>query len=311
MINNSSGLFLHRLIDQILIHVILFIDFTRFVLIFLGIIILSNRGRSVFLKRDRKAFFHSIQKIKAEKIYPLPGSWYCDSENPVVLQHTKALFGDITDPVLCVDEVLAYIHDKIKFALTFPGPASVTIRDKEGTCFHMLTVSVAILRCAGIQARFNLLKVTKGNIIKRDIIELRERANIIPHLIHGSPYEWALGYFDCQSWRTMRIMPPMGIIGSIEKNNENNRESVNRNETEGYVVIAATDSLPSVLAYGFWALFKLCPGLIRELNSDIKIRRSLIMETPEKYDGSKTLIMNAGNMKVDLYHKRDEVHFDD
>jgi len=109
----------------------------------------------------------------------------------------------------------------------------------------------------------------------------------------------------------MRIMPPMGIIGSIEKNNENNRESVNRNETEGYVVIAATDSLPSVLAYGFWALFKLCPGLIRELNSDIKIRRSLIMETPEKYDGSKTLIMNAGNMKVDLYHKRDEVHFDD
>lgn len=303
--NKYSISFLHRLVFKVIIHVTLFLDCTRFCLKF-SYLILKLKGRSVNPQDSSETYPGLNPEPNTERINSYPRYWNCDSDNPVVVQQNKILLGDINEPLICVDTILAYIHNAIKFTMVLPEPASLTIEKRRGTCFHMLTVSVALLRSAGIQARFHLVKVENVNFFERDINELKDRGEIIPCLIRESPYEWALGFFDGQKWKTRRIFSPseMGVSNNIGITLNSN--SINWNGIIAYKVIAASDSLPFILAYGFKILFLLYPELINNLNSLFN-ERSFV--NPENRDNPSYKRMNTGNMNVDLSNPRDEVHF--
>jgi hypothetical protein len=87
---------------------------------------------------------------------------YCDSETPEIQEAASALIKDAQTPEDAALKIFFYVRDEMLFDLDEPTNASETLRRKTGQCVTKSTLQIALLRAAGIPARYHKVDVHKN-----------------------------------------------------------------------------------------------------------------------------------------------------
>ena len=99
---------------------------------------------------------------------------FCDCENVEIKQKSEELTMNTNSPKEAAMNIFNYVRDQILFAIgTTEVKASQTLKDKEGYCVTKTNLQVALLRAAGIPARYHQV------VLHKDVLK-----GIIPDAIH-------------------------------------------------------------------------------------------------------------------------------
>jgi hypothetical protein len=92
---------------------------------------------------------------------------FCDCDNVEIRQKAEELTRDASSPKEAAMRIFNYVRDKIIFAIGRTDlKASKTLKDRKGYCVTKTNLQIALLRAAGIPARYHQVvldrKVLKG-----------------------------------------------------------------------------------------------------------------------------------------------------
>lgn len=93
----------------------------------------------------------------------LKPSKLCDSDTPLIKSAAEEITKNAMNPKVAAVRIFYFVRDKIPLAFVNPNlTASETLRKGKGSCFTKATLQMALLRAAGIPARFRVMEF-KGN----------------------------------------------------------------------------------------------------------------------------------------------------
>jgi len=87
---------------------------------------------------------------------------YCDNDNSEIREAALTLIKDAQTPRDAAVRIFFFVRDEILFDLDAPTKASQTLRRKTGQCVTKSTLQIALLRAAGIPARYHRVDVHKN-----------------------------------------------------------------------------------------------------------------------------------------------------
>ncbi len=118
-----------------------------------------------------------------EYLKPTP---LCDSDNEEIKKKVRELIKDVVSPQEAASKIFHFVRDGIKYALDFVDvKASHTLKTKLGTCEHKSKLQIALLRAAGIPARYR---------------RAATRKDFLQGIFLGSIYRSIPEVPDCHSW---------------------------------------------------------------------------------------------------------------
>jgi len=99
---------------------------------------------------------------------------FCDCENVEIKQKSEELTRNASSPKEAAMNIFNYVRDQMLFAIGRTDvKASETLKDKQGFCVTKTNLQVALLRAAGIPARYHQV------VLHKDVLK-----GIIPDPIH-------------------------------------------------------------------------------------------------------------------------------
>jgi hypothetical protein len=99
---------------------------------------------------------------------------FCDCDCDEIRQKADELAGEVDSPKEAAMKIFEYVRDEILFNIGNPDvKASVTLKDKKGYCVTKTNLQVALLRAAGIPARYHQV------VLHKDVLK-----GIVPGLVH-------------------------------------------------------------------------------------------------------------------------------
>ncbi len=89
--------------------------------------------------------------------YLLPQPGWIQSDDPLIVAKAQELVDGAIRQVEAVDAIAAWVRGNIAYDYTFslPADASSVFRNRSGVCAGFSTLTVALLRAAGIPARYH------------------------------------------------------------------------------------------------------------------------------------------------------------
>jgi hypothetical protein len=112
----------------------------------------------------------------------------CDSEDETIGRKARELAGDASTPREAALGIFGFVRDQIPFALGKVGSASATLRHGTGYCVTKTYLQVALLRAAGVPARYHQA------VLAKDVLK-----GIIPGWVHRMAPEkvWFHPWCEC------------------------------------------------------------------------------------------------------------------
>jgi len=99
---------------------------------------------------------------------------FCDCENVEIKQKSEELTRNASSPKEAAMNIFNYVRDQMLFAIGRTDvKASETLKNKEGYCVTKTNLQIALLRAAGIPARYHQV------VLHKDVLK-----GIIPDAIH-------------------------------------------------------------------------------------------------------------------------------
>ena len=98
----------------------------------------------------------SCQSSK-EMVDYLKATKYCDCDNQEIIKKAKQLTAGASTQKEAANRIFNFVRDEIRFALEEHSPASETLKRGTGQCVTKSSLQIALLRAAGIPARYHLV----------------------------------------------------------------------------------------------------------------------------------------------------------
>lgn len=96
---------------------------------------------------------------------------FCDCDNVAIKQKSEELTRDVHSPKEAAMKIFSYVRDQTPFAIGRTDVrASETLKDREGYCVTKTNLQVALLRAAGIPARYHQVVLHK-DVLKGIILD--------------------------------------------------------------------------------------------------------------------------------------------
>jgi len=114
---------------------------------------------------------------------------FCDCDSEAIRQKAQELTTDIDSPKEAAMKIFSYVRDHIPFAISRTDvKASRTLKDGKGFCVTKTNLQIALLRAAGIPARYHQV------VLHKDVLK-----GIIPDFIHKMIEEkiWYHPWCEC------------------------------------------------------------------------------------------------------------------
>jgi hypothetical protein len=114
---------------------------------------------------------------------------FCDCENVEIKQKSEELTQNASSPKEAAMNIFNYVRDQMPFAVGRTDvKASETLKNKEGYCVTKTNLQIALLRAAGIPARYHQV------VLHKDVLK-----GIIPDSIHNMMEEkiWYHPWCEC------------------------------------------------------------------------------------------------------------------
>lgn len=87
----------------------------------------------------------------------LKATKYCDCDNQEIIKKAKQLTAGASTQKEAANRIFNFVRDEIRFALEEHSPASETLKRGTGQCVTKSSLQIALLRAAGIPARYHLV----------------------------------------------------------------------------------------------------------------------------------------------------------
>jgi len=87
----------------------------------------------------------------------LKATKYCDCDNQEIIKKAKQLTAGASTQKEAANRIFNFVRDAIRFALDEHSPASETLKRGTGQCVTKSSLQIALLRAAGIPARYHLV----------------------------------------------------------------------------------------------------------------------------------------------------------